>query len=141
MQTSPVQGSRAAPISLETEKEANVPVWGERSKRFTQVSKKRTRADASFSAYAEDILEDATSGSRRSTGQYKRTKVSSKNNDTDDKGEKKIRKVSKLKVKIAKGKGPKKGSLGPNGEVRTREDGRMEFRDATNPEWSKQMHS
>ena len=137
---SPVQGSRAAPTSLQTEKEADMPVPEENSKRATQSSKKRTSADAGLSADAEDILKDATSGSQKSTRQSKRTKVSSKDND-GDKGEEKIRKISKLKAKIANGKGPKKGSLGPNGEVRTREDGRMEFRDANNPEWSKYMHS
>ena len=50
--------------------------------------------------------------------------------------EKRERKVSKYKKRLAEGKGPEKGSLGPKGEVRIR-DGEMEFRDMNNPEWSK----
>ena len=50
--------------------------------------------------------------------------------------EKRERKVSKYNQKMAEGKGPEKGSLGPKGVVRIR-DGQMEFRDVNNPVWSK----
>ena len=105
----------------------------------TQSSKKRTSAEAGLSANAEDNHEDVTS--RRSTKRSTRTKVTSKHNGAGDEAEEKVRKVSKLNAKIAEGKGPKKGAHGPNGEVRIREDGRMEFRDADFREWSKPMHS
>ncbi|KAM0804759.1 hypothetical protein BDR22DRAFT_959851 [Usnea florida] len=53
----------------------------------------------------------------------------------DEEKENRERKVSKYKKRLAEGKGPEKGSLGPKGEVRIR-GGEMEFRDVNNPEWT-----
>lgn len=133
-----IPGSSAAPGNLQG---TGTPAQETDVKRVTRSSKKRTSAEAGLSANAEDYHEDATSESRRSTRRSKRTKVTSKHNDAGDEGEEKIRKISKLNAKIAEGKGPKKGAHGPNGEVRLREDGRMEFRDVNFPEWSKFMHA
>lgn len=38
------------------------------------------------------------------------------------------------------GRAPTKGSLGPIGEVRTGDDGQMEFRDVDDPMWSKTLN-
>ena len=133
--------SSAAPGNLQVSMGTDNPAQNTDAKRVTRSSKKRTSAEAGLSANAEDYHEDATPVSRRSTRRSKRTKVTPKYNDTGDEGEEKIRKISKLNAKIAEGKGPKKGAHGPNGEVRMREDGRMEFRDVNFPEWSKFMHS
>lgn len=139
MQSYPVPDSRPSPSIPEAQPEADTFEPNISSQRVTQSSRKRTSADAGFvSAEAEDNLEDATFESQTSTRRSKRTKTSPKNNETGDKDERRVRKISKLKLKITQGRAPKKGALGPNGEVRTREDGRMEFRDADNPEWSKQ---
>lgn len=135
-----ISQSEAAPTLAEVHAEAEVPAPINTAKRVTRSSKKRTRVDADLvSTDVEDSLEDKTAGSRRSTRRCKSVKTSSRYNNAGNESEdgvKKIRKVSKLNAKIAEGKGPKRGSLGPNGEVRTREDGRMEFRDLDNPEWS-----
>ena len=72
-----------------------------------------------------------------STRLSKRVKASSRHDHTGAEREGRIRKVSKLSLKIAEGKAPKKGSLGPDGQVRIRPDGLMEFRDVDNPMWSK----
>ena len=103
-------------------------------------SKKRSRFDAGLSADVEENLGDAALDSRSLSRGSKRRKTSLKDNDGDVEGDSKIRKTSKLQIKIAEGKGPKRGPLGPNGEVRVR--GRqLEFRDVNNPEWSKPFHS
>ena len=88
---------------------------------------------------------------RRSTRLSKIAKPSA-NTDTDndsnnddeegseDGAEGRIRKISKLNLRIANGEGPKRGAHGPIGEVRFGANGSMEFRDVDNPEWSKCMH-
>lgn len=131
-----IPDSRAAPTVREVQSYADTPAPTKPNKQAAPSSRKRTCTDADLSPEAEDNLEDTTFQSRRSTRRSKRAKTSPKYDD----GEEKIRKISKLKIKIAQGMGPKKGSLGPDGEVRTREDGRMEFRDVNNPEWSKHIH-
>lgn len=140
-QPNPVPESKAAPTIPKVQTEADVPVLRETEKRVTRSSKKWTNADAGlWSTDVEDTLEDTTLASRRSPQQSKRAKTSPKHHDLGDKSEdgtERIRKLSKLNAKIAEGRGPKRGSLGPNGEVRIGKDGRMEFRDVDNPEWSK----
>lgn len=135
-QPNPVLKSQAAP-EARAESQAKEKTEVRRAKS----SKKRTSAEAGLlSGDVEDDPEDATFESQKSTRRSKRAKTSLKQNDAGDEVEKKRRKISKLNIKIAQGKGPKKGSLGPKGEVRTREDGRMEFRDIDNPDWSKFIH-
>lgn len=92
--------------------------------------RKRNSAAAGLSGDAESSSEDLRSSTRLS----KRIKASPECNGT---GNGRTRKVSKQEKKIAEGKIPQKGSLGPKGEIRPRDDGRMEFRDTNNPEWSK----
>lgn len=133
---------RAAPSILPSQSEVDVSTSKKANERFTRSSKKRTRVDAGSYSEIEDDLPDTKVDSRRSTRRSKRAKVSPEyNDDGSDDGEKRKRKTSKLKAKIAAGKGPQKGSLGPAGEVRIRKDGRMEFRDVNNPEWSKPVHN
>ena len=142
LQLYPVPEFQAPPILPEAQSGVDKLAQKETEKRVTRSFKKRTSADAGLSAEAEDNSGDGTFESRRSTRRSKRTKTSPTYNDSGDEGEpKRIRKISKLQAKIAAGKAPKKGSLGPNGEVRFREDGQMEFRDVNNPKWSKQIHS
>ena len=139
---STVPEPRAAPSILPSQLEVTASTSKKVNERVTRSSKKRTRVDAGSYSEIEDDLQDAKVDSRRSTRRSKRAKVSPEyDDDASDDGEKRKRKTSKLKAKIAAGKGPQKGSLGPAGEVRTRKDGRMEFRDVNNPEWSKHIHN
>lgn len=110
--------------------EVNTPISVGSSERLRRSSRKRSSAATGVSGNAEASDEDL----RSSTGQSKRIRASPKCNDT---GNGRTRKVSKQEQKIAEGKVPQKGSLGPIGEVQKRTDGRMEFRDTNNPEWSK----
>lgn len=139
--SSAVPETKAATSFLQAQMEVEIPPQKETNNRVIRSSKKRIRADADLSVDNEDDPEDTTFGSQRSTRRSKRTKTTPTYNDIGDEGERKIRKISKLNVRIAEGKAPKTGSLGPKGEVRIREDGRMEFRDVNNPEWSKHIHN
>lgn len=139
---SAVQEPRAAPPILPSQPVADASSSRDVHKRITRPSNKRTRDTASSYSDVEDELQDTVSNSQRSTRRSKRARVSSTyDDDASDDGDERKRKISKLNAKIAAGKGPQKGSLGPTGEVRIREDGRMEFRDVNNPEWSKHIHS
>lgn len=133
-----VQELRATSSILPSQLEADAST----SKRVsTRSSTKRTRIDAGSDSDAGEDLQDTKSDLRRSTRQSKRVKETPEyNDDASDEKQRRIRKISKLRAKIAAGKGPKRGSLAPNGEVRTRKDGKMEFRDVNNPEWSKYIH-
>ena len=73
---------------------------------------------------------------RKRSRRSKANKYKANGDEGEIEKEKRERKVSKYNQKIAEGKGPEKGSLGPKGVVRIR-DGQMEFKDANNPEWSK----
>ena len=75
---------------------------------------------------------------RKRSRRSKANKYKTKGNEGQSEKEKenRERKISKYNQKIAEGKGPEKGSLGPKGAVRIR-DGQMEFKDVNNPEWSK----
>lgn len=139
LQSRAVPGSGIGPPVPRSQPEPTRFTQEDTNRSVTRSSRKRTRVDAGLSADAKDNLGDATPKSQRSTRRSKRTKTSSKENNTDDEGERKLRKTSKLNVKIAQGKGPKRGSLGPNGEIRIRGD-QMEFRDVNNPKWSKHIH-
>ena len=70
---------------------------------------------------------------RTKTNKYK---TNGDEGENEKEKENRERKISKYNQKVAEGKGPEKGSLGPKGEVRIR-DGQMEFKDVNNPEWSK----
>ena len=70
---------------------------------------------------------------RTKSNKYKTHGDEGENEKEEDRRE---RKISKYNQKIAEGKGPEKGSLGPKGMVRIRA-GQMEFKDLNNPEWSK----
>lgn len=139
---STVPEPRAAPSILPSQLEVDASTSNKASERVTRSSKKRNRADAGSDSENESDLEDTKVDSRRSTKRSKHAKVPPEHNDdASDDGDRRKRKISKLNAKIAAGKGPQKGSLGPAGEVRTRKDGRMEFRDVNNPEWSKHIHN
>ena len=132
LQSNAMPDSRAATTVNEAQSEADTSASATRS------SRKRTGADAGFSSADVDAnLEDTGHESRRSTRLSKRVKASSRHDHSGAEPEGRIRKVSKLSLKIAEGKAPKKGSLGPDGEIRIRPDGLMEFRDVDNPIWSK----
>lgn len=123
---------RAATTVNEAQSEADAPALATRS------SRNRTGADAGFSSGDVNASrEDPGYESRTSTRLSKRVKASSQHDHPGAEREGRIRKVSKLSLKIAEGKAPKKGSLGPDGQVRIRPDGLMEFRDVDNPMWSK----
>lgn len=117
---------------IERTRSANVdaPASVDSSEATTRSSRKRSSSTAGLSGEAQASSEDLRSSTRPS----KRIKASPKSNGT---GDGRTRKVSKQEQKIAEGKVPQKGSLGPKGEIRGRDDGRMEFRDTNNPEWSK----
>lgn len=133
-----VPGSAATNGFPETQMEVDIPVQEGTKKTTTRSSRKRTSNNAGLSSIdVEDKPEDTIRQSRRSTRISKRTKPQPRYNDSDDEGEQRIRKISKLQIKIADGRAPKTGALGPMGEVRTRDDGRIEFRDVDNPTWSK----
>ena len=133
---------RAAPSILPSQLEVDASTSKRANERVTRSSKKRTRVDAGSYLETEDDVQENNVDSLRSTRRSKRAKVSPEYNDSaSDDEDRRKRKTSKLKAKIAAGKGPQKGSLGPVGEVRTRKDGRMEFRDVNNPEWSKHIHN
>ena len=137
-----VPESRAAPTIDEAQLGADAPAPEETNSYATSSFRKRTGADAGF--LTTDVnanLEDSGHDSWRLTRQSKCIKVSSGHDHTGVERERRIRKVSKLSLKIAEGKAPKKGSLGPNGEIRIRPDGLMEFRDVDNPMWSKRILS
>lgn len=119
-----IEGGRLAEV------DTAAPV--ERSECATRSSRKRSSATADLSSDSEASSEDLRSSTRLS----KRIKASPKCKGT---GNGRTRKVSKQEQKIAEGKIPQKGSLGPKGEIRPRDDGRMEFRDTNNPEWSKHI--
>ena len=103
-------------------------------------SQKRSRTDVDIlSDDVEEISDDAGCTSQGPTGVSKRTKTSLKQRNADNQGERRFRKILKLNSKIASDKAPKRGLYGPKGEVRTREDGRMEFRDVDYPEWSEYL--
>lgn len=105
-------------------------------------SNKRTRVDDGSDSDAKENLQGPNADSRKRARQSKRVKPTPEYNDDDsDEGGRRIRKTSKLNAKIAAGKGPQRGSLAPNGEVRPNEEGQMEFRDMNNPEWSKYIHN
>lgn len=125
-------GSRAVP---EAQPETSLPA----PQRTNKHSRVQNSTEASFFADVEDMIEDAPLESRSSTRQSKRTRAPPKYESNGTEVDGRTRKVSKLQTKIMEGKAPKKGLLGPMGEVRTRADGRMEFRDAENPEWSKSI--
>ena len=132
LQSNAMPDFRAAPTVNEAQSEADAPAS------VTRSSRNRTGADAGFSsADVNASREDFGHESRRSTTLSKRVKASSRHDHTGAEREGRIRKVSKLSLKIAEGKAPKKGSLGPEGQVRIRPDGLMEFRDVDNPIWSK----
>ena len=84
-----------------TEADAHASV--ESNKHIAKPSRKRSSADAGLAADVARDNEDPTFDLRRSTRQSKRIKTSTRCNDTS---EEKIRKVSKLEQKIAKGKTP-----------------------------------
>ena len=132
LQSNAMPDFRAATTVNEAQSEADAPVS------TTQSSRNQTGADAGFSsADVNASREDSEHESRRSTRPSKRVKASSQHDHPGAEREGRIRKVSKLSLKIAEGKAPKKGSLGPDGQVRIRPDGLMEFRDVDNPMWSK----
>lgn len=133
-----VPGSAVTNRFPEAHMEVDVSVQEGTKKQFTRYYRKRTSADAGLqSTNVEDKLGDTIGQSRRSTRVSTRTKPQPKYKDSDDEGERRVRKTSKLQLKIADGRAPRTGALGPMGEVRTRDDGRMEFRDVDNPMWSK----
>lgn len=132
LQSNAMPDFRAAITVNEAQSEADAPASA------TQSSRNRTVADAGFSSAGVNASrEDSGHESRRSTRPSKRVKASSQHDHPGAEREGRIRKVSKLSLKIAEGKAPKKGSLGPDGQVRIRPDGLMEFRDVDNPMWSK----
>ena len=105
-------------------------------------SKRLTQGDADTYDGAEGSEEGGSASpkpkERKRVRRSKGNKYKNHGNDGENEKEeeKRERKVSKYNKKIAEGKGPEKGSLGPKGVVRIR-DGQMEFRDVNNPEWSK----
>ena len=132
LQSNAMPEFRAATTVNEAQSEADAPASATRS------SRNQTGADAGFlSADVNASREDSGHESRRLTRLSKRVKASSRHDHPGAEREGRIRKVSKLSLKIAEGKAPKKGSLGPDGQVRIRPDGLMEFRDVDNPMWSK----
>lgn len=132
LQSNATPDFRTATTVNEAQSEADAPASATRS------SRNRTGADAGFSSADVNAgREDSGHESLRSTRLSKRVKASSQHDHTGAEREGRIRKVSKLSLKIAEGKAPKKGSLGPDGQVRIRPDGLMEFRDVDNPMWSK----
>ena len=102
-------------------------------------SKRQTQADAAIDNGSEG---DKNQLAPRKPTERKRSRRSKadiyKNHDDEGESEKekRERKVSKYNQRIAEGKGPERGLLGPKGAVRIR-DGQMEFKDLNNPKWSK----
>ena len=105
-------------------------------------SKRRIQGDAEVTdGCGSDEEDKLTRPKPKERKRSRRTRVNKYKNpgdegENDKEKEKRERKVSKYNQKVAEGKGPEKGSLGPKGVVRIR-GGQMEFRDVNNPEWSK----
>lgn len=104
-------------------------------------SKRQTQADAAIENGSEGDENQSAPRKPTERKRFRRSKADIYKNH-DDEGEneqekeKRERKVSKFNQKIAEGKGPERGLLGPKGAVRIR-DGQMEFKDLNNPKWSK----
>ena len=137
----PVVSKKRIRTDAESEDDPEEPPRKSRrsTRRPMQPSKSQTQADAAIDNGSEG---DENQSAPRKPSERKRSRRSKadiyKNHDDEGENEKekRERKVSKYNQRIAEGKGPERGLLGPKGAVRIR-DGQMEFKDLNNPKWSK----
>ena len=139
-QATPFPAHEATPVFPYAQTETVPLMTEDTNQRIAQPSQEWSRIDTNFlPADIEENSEELGYTSQGPTTVSNCTEISVKQGNADDKGKGRVRKISKLNMRIASGKAPKRGYSGPKGEVRTRQDGGMEFRDVDNPQWSKYL--